>query len=55
LVAWSIANRNLGGCGTAPDAGTLDNIDVIHWLVTSGNECVDVISEREPTVDILPV
>ena len=31
-------------------AGMLDNIDVIHWMITSCNECVDVISEREPTV-----
>jgi hypothetical protein len=35
-------------------AGTLDNIDVIHWMITSCNECVDVISECEPTVATLP-
>jgi hypothetical protein len=35
-------------------AGMLDNIDVIHWMITSCNECVDVISECEPTVDSLP-
>jgi len=34
-------------------AGMLDNIDVVHWVITSSNECVDVITEREPTVDIL--
>lgn len=33
-------------------SGMLDNIDLVHWVVTSCNECVDVISEREPTVDI---
>jgi hypothetical protein len=35
-------------------AGMLDNIDVIHWMITSCNECVDVISECEPTVGTLP-
>ena len=25
----------------------------VHWVITSSNECVDVITEREPTVDIL--
>ena len=35
-------------------AGMLDNIDVIHWMIASCNECVDVISEREPTVGALP-
>ena len=34
-------------------AGMLDNIDVVHRVITSSNECVDVITEREPTVDIL--
>ena len=31
-------------------AGMLDNIDVIHWMIASCNECVDVISEHEPIV-----
>lgn len=35
-------------------AGTLDNIDLIHWMIASCNECVDVISQREPTVGALP-
>jgi hypothetical protein len=35
-------------------AGMLDNIDVIHWMITSCNECVDVVSECEPTVGTLP-
>lgn len=34
--------------------GMLDNIDVIHWMIASCNECVDVISECEPTVSTLP-
>jgi hypothetical protein len=36
-------------------AGTLDNIDLVHWMIASCNECVDVISECEPSVITLPV
>ena len=35
-------------------AGAMDHFDVIHWMITSCNECVDVISECEPTVGPLP-
>jgi uncharacterized protein (DUF433 family) len=31
-------------------AGMLDNLDLVHWMITSCNECVDVISEHEPVV-----
>jgi hypothetical protein len=31
-------------------AGTMDNFPLIHWMVASCNECVDVISESDPTI-----
>lgn len=31
-------------------AGTMDNFPLIHWMVASCNECVDVITESEPTI-----
>jgi hypothetical protein len=31
-------------------AGMLDNIDLVHWMIASCNECVDVISEHESIV-----
>jgi len=31
-------------------AGMLDTIDLVHWMIASCNECVDVISEHEPIV-----
>ncbi len=31
-------------------AGTMDNFPLTHWMVASCNECVDVITESEPTV-----
>src|SRR6266704_2991828 len=31
-------------------AGTMDNFPLIHWVVASCNECVDVITEAEPIV-----
>jgi len=31
-------------------AGTMDNFPLTHWLVASGNECVDVITECEPII-----
>ena len=34
-------------------AGMLDNIDVVHWFVASCNECVDVISADEPTIELV--
>jgi hypothetical protein len=31
-------------------AGTMDNFPLIHWIVASSNQCVDVLCESEPTV-----
>ena len=34
-------------------SGTMDNMGVLHWVIVSANECVDVLSEREPVVSEL--
>jgi len=31
-------------------AHTMDNIGILHWLIISANQCVDVLSESEPVV-----
>lgn len=31
-------------------AGTMDSFPLIHWLVVSGNQCVDVLSESAPVL-----
>jgi hypothetical protein len=31
-------------------AGTMDNFPLTHWLLISGNQCVDVISDGEPSL-----
>ena len=34
-------------------SGTMDSIPLIHWLVISANQCIDVLSEREPEVRVV--
>jgi hypothetical protein len=33
--------------------GTMDNFPLTHWMIVSCNQCLDVISESEPSVAIL--
>jgi hypothetical protein len=34
-------------------SGTMDSVPLIHWLVISANQCIDVLSEREPEVRVI--
>ncbi len=56
---WRVEQAHLREGGWAlihgdPGSGKSVVLRVIHWMITSCNECVDVISEREPTVGTLP-
>ncbi len=34
-------------------ARTMDSFPLMHWIIVSCNQCVDVISESEPSIAIL--
>ena len=35
-------------------ATCMDNFPLVHWLIASCNECVDVLSETEPEITVTP-
>jgi len=37
----------------ADAATTMDNFPLIHWLIISANQCVDVLCEQEPKLSAL--
>jgi hypothetical protein len=34
-------------------AGTMDSFPLMHWMIVSCNQCVDVVSESEPSIAVL--
>jgi len=34
-------------------AGTMDSSPLIHWMIVSCNQCLDVISESDPSIAVL--
>lgn len=34
-------------------AGTMDRFPLIHWMIVSCNQCLDVLSESEPSIAVM--
>ncbi|HEY5758453.1 MAG TPA: hypothetical protein VIU34_21650 [Steroidobacter sp.] len=49
-LIWRVHNSEYIAAFKRSAAGTMDSFPLTHWLVVSGNQCVDVLSESEPTL-----
>jgi hypothetical protein len=49
-LIWRVNDSEYLSAFRGAACGTMDSVPLNHWLVTSANECVDVLSELEPVV-----